>query len=601
VPGIPEETIAEVRERTDIVQVIGQHVQLRKSGGNHIGLCPFHDEKTPSFNVNSQRQFFHCFGCHESGDVFRFLMKLEGRKFNEVVEDLAGRAGVEIPRQNLAPEQVRAAAARRSEKQAGLDLNRKVAELYRALLLGERGEPGRRYLEGRGIGAAISEGFRLGYAPPSGNAVVSSFEKERISLELGERLGLVAKRRTGEGYHDRFWNRLMFPIIGPGGEVLAFGGRLLGDGDGPKYINTPETALYHKGEALFGLEAAAKAIRSAGEAILVEGNFDVLSMHQAGFANTVAPMGTALTERQVRLLLRFAPRVVALFDGDDAGRAASQRAVRMLVEAGVEARIASLPAKDDPDSLLRGEGGQAAMAAVLASGLPAIDYLVARLSEGMEDTIPARVRVLEQVAPVVALLESRVARELYAVSLSQTLGVDQATVMRAIHGERPRLPEAAAAGRPADQKPAAPPPKAELDILEILVKHPHLVPRAERAGAGALIATEGLRHAFLKAVDMQLESGHIDSSELLPSIPFEVRDAVAQALLSEAYVQQGDPTKALDDCLRSLERRRLKREIEETRTRLKKAQSENDTESSRELLVEIVELERRVHGGARDS
>ena len=344
-PGlIPEQVIADIRERTDIVQVIGQHVQLKRAGVNHIGLCPFHDEKTPSFNVNSQRQFYHCFGCHESGDVIKFLMKIEGRRFLEVVEDLAARAGIEIPRQTVSPEQARAAERQRSERQLGIDLNRKVADLYRSLLVGDRGGPAREYLQRRDVGEAITETFQLGYAPAAGAPVVRLLEREKVSMDVAERLGLVLRRAGGA--HDRFWNRLIFPVIGAGGEVIGFGGRLLGDGDGPKYINTPETPLYHKGEVLFGLAAAAAPMRKRDLALVVEGNIDVIQLHQHGFDHSVAPMGTALTPRQVQLLRRFASKVIAVFDGDAAGQAAALKAVWTFVDGGLSAKIASLPKRD---------------------------------------------------------------------------------------------------------------------------------------------------------------------------------------------------------------------------------------------------------------
>jgi DNA primase len=586
--------IAEIRERTDIVQVIGQHVQLKRSGMNYLGLCPFHEEKTPSFNVNPQRQFYHCFGCHESGDVISFLMKVEGRRFLEVVEDLAARAGIEVPRQTVAPGEARREAERKSERQQGLDLNRKVAEHYRRNLLGERGAAAREYVQRRGISEPIAESFQLGFALPTGSSVVRLLESEKVSLELAERLGLVAKRREGGagGHHDRFWNRLIFPVVAAGGEVLAFGGRLLGDGDGPKYINTPETVLYRKGEVLYGLHAAAAGMRKHRQAIVVEGNVDVLQMHQHGFANTVAPMGTALTPRQVLLLKRFADEVVALFDGDDAGQAAALKAVRTLVEGGVAGKIATLPSGQDPDSFLR-EAGASAMTALLEGAKPAIDFLVETLQRRMDDSIPGRARLLDEVAPVIAKLPGAVDRDLYVSRLALLLDVEPAIVRRAVLGQRPP----AAALQPRAQRPATnlPLPAAELELLGVLAGHSHLFPRAETAGASGLLTNGSLRATYRAAMEMQRASGRLEPAQLLQATPQEVRDAVAGVVLSGEFATDGDPTRALDDCLSALQRSRLERERQEIRDQIARARAQNDDVTVRALAVRLIAVEREIH------
>lgn len=591
---IPEQIIAEIRERTDIVQVIGQHVQLRRSGVNHLGLCPFHDEKTPSFNVNSQRQTYHCFGCHESGDVFSFLMKLEGRRFIEVVEELAARAGIEIPKSKMPAEQARREAQRKSERQQGLDLNRRVADRYRQLLLGAEGQAARDYLRQRGIGEEMAELFRLGFAPASGTVVVELIRGAGLDLALAERLGLVAARRGGGGHHDRFWNRLIFPIISPAGEVLGFGGRLLGEGDGPKYVNTPETPLYRKGEVLYGLHAAASSMRKSGQALVVEGNIDVIQAHQHGFTATVAPMGTALTTRQVLLIKRFAGELVALFDGDAAGNSAALKAVRTVVEGGIPAKIASLPGGHDPDSFLR-EGGRLALEAVLARAVPAVDFLIDSLRKDSDDSIPARSRLVQEVAPLLALLPP-LDRDLYVERLALDLQMDPRLVRRVVKGGG-RAPVAVPASPPAPdraQRPA-PPPVAELDLLGILMEHPHLFARAEAAGVQRLLTNDGLRDTYRAAMQMQRATGRIEHAQVLQSAPLSVRDAVARVALSGQFASDGDPTRALDDCLSALRRCSLQRELQEVRDQMTRAKAARDEEALRGLVVRKVELERKIH------
>ncbi len=592
---IPEDTIAEVRERTDIVQVIGQYVELKRSGANFMGLCPFHDEKSGSFSVNKQKQFYHCFGCHESGDVFSFLMKLEGRNFTEVVEDLASRANVEIKLQDVSPARAREAARRKSERQQGLDLNRKVAELYRKLLLGSGGQAARQYLKQRGISDDVAEAFRVGFAPPSGDVVVRLVQREKVPPAFAEKMGLIAKRRGRDGYHDRFWNRLIFPVARAGEEILGFGGRLLGDGAGPKYTHTPETQLYRKGEVMFGMEPATIPIRRAKTVILVEGNLDVIQMYQHGLQNTLAPMGTALTARQVLLLRRMADDVVAIFDGDDAGQAAAVKTVPMFVENEVSAKFATLPPGVDPDDFLLDRGAEA-MKALVDGAAPSVDFLIDAHVSRMEDSIPGRTRVMERVVPVVARLKSQVARELYAGQLASTLGVDPGTVRRAVAmGRGPTPRELGAGAPPVEQRKLSVIEQIEVKLLAILAEHPHLVHRAEQCSVETLLTNEGLRATYRAAVEMQQESGRIVHSKLLQATPAEILDIVAKEIHSDEFAADGDPTKALDDCVARLQRGRLERELTEIRKQIVKAKQKADLETIRTLAMRQVELEREIH------
>jgi len=593
---IPEDTITEVRERTDIVQVIGQYVELKRSGANFMGLCPFHDEKTPSFSVNKQKQFYHCFGCHESGDAISFLMKLEGRTFIEVVEDLAGRANVEIKLQDVSPARAREAARRKSERQQGLDLNVKVAELYRKLLLGNGGQQARQYLQKRGISDDVAEAFRMGFAPPSGDVVTRLVQREGIPPAFAEKMGLIMSRKGRDGYHDRFWNRLIFPVARGGGEILGFGGRMLGDGDGPKYINTPETALYRKGEVMFGLEAATLAVRKSKAVLLVEGNLDVVQMYQFGFQNTLAPMGTALTPRQILLLRRMADEVLAIFDGDSAGQAAALKSVPLFVEHEVAAKIATLPPNVDPDDFLR-ERGAEAMEELLGKAVPAVDFLISSHMDRMEDSIPGRAAMLEKVVPVISRLKSQVARELYTNQLAASLRVDPGTVRRAVSmGRGPRAVELGPANQPpAAQKKLSIVEQIEVKVLAILAEHPHLVHRAEQCGVATLLTNEGLRATYKAAVEMQHETGRIVHAKLLQATPAEILDIVAKEINSDEFAADGDPTKALDDCIARLQRGRLEAELAEIKKQIARAKKNADLETIRTLAMRQVELEREIH------
>ncbi|HRC59003.1 MAG TPA: DNA primase, partial [Kofleriaceae bacterium] len=293
---IPEEVIAEIRSRVDIVAVIGQHVGLRKAGRNWKGLCPFHGEKSPSFNVAPDKGFFYCFGCHKKGDVFTFVMELEGKSFTEAAEQLAARAGISVPRLDESPEQRRA----RGERAAMLEVCKAAAEIFRENLRDrQRGVPARAYLESRGVGDAISERFMLGYGVTDWHSMADALRARKIDLELALKLGLLARQPRAGGYYDRFRDRLVCPVVVPGGDVVGFSARILPSqapstpdprGEPPKYINSPESLVYKKSKLLFGLAQARDGMAAKGRAVLVEGNFDVISLHQAGITEAVAPL-----------------------------------------------------------------------------------------------------------------------------------------------------------------------------------------------------------------------------------------------------------------------------------------------------------------------
>ncbi len=371
---ISPETIAIVKERTDLVALVAETVKLVRKGRSFSGLCPFHKEKTPSFNVNPERGFFHCFGCKESGSSVDFLMKLHGLSFREAVQDLAPRLGVAIDETTSGAEQREATAARRSKEDL-YGVNNLAAVYYeRCMRPGQEGHPLSSYardeIARRGLGpdagpaaADALQAFRVGYAPHAWDGLASFLKQQGISPILAERAGLLIPRANGSGHFDRFIHRLMFAVIDVMGRVVAFSGRALPDptpaeiaAHAPsaprpdpekkpaKYINSPESPIYTKGEHLFGLHQAKAAICQEGEAILVEGNFDVVALHARGLANAVAPLGTAFTPAQAKLLKRFAPSVVVAFDGDAAGKKATRAARVPCREGGLSAR-ASPPSR----------------------------------------------------------------------------------------------------------------------------------------------------------------------------------------------------------------------------------------------------------------
>ncbi len=374
--SFPPTFLDELRARLPASEVVGRKVKLQKRGREHLGLCPFHSEKTPSFTVNDDKGFFHCFGCGEHGDVISFVMKSEGLPFPEAVERLAGQAGLEVPRQ--APRD-----RAREERQAGLgEAVEMAAQWFESQLKGIGGRAARDYLQRRGIPAGAVSRFRLGLAPDGRTVLKDALLARGVSEAVLVEAGLVIRPEDGGPTYDRFRNRLMFPIWDRRGRVVAFGGRALGEARA-KYLNSPETPLFHKGGLLYGLHLAREKAREAGTVIVAEGYMDVIALAAAGFENAVAPLGTALTEEQMQELWRLVPEPVVCMDGDAAGlRAAGRAAERCLplLKPGHSLRFAALPEGEDPDDLIRG-GGAEAMAKVLESALPLSEMLWRRALE----------------------------------------------------------------------------------------------------------------------------------------------------------------------------------------------------------------------------
>lgn len=353
---LQEQVIEEIRKSLDIVDVIGSYVQLKKQGNNYIGLCPFHSERTPSFSVSPDKQLYHCFGCGAGGNLFTFIMEIEGMSFVEAAQSLADRANID-----LGPSFSKKNAYRdpndqkRKQITEGLEL---LTKFYHYLLTTAKyGSPGMRYLEERGFNSEMIERFRIGYAVDSWEAVTHLLQKRDVSLEFMEHAGLIKKRGFDNKYFDRFRNRIIFPIFNMSGKTVAFGGRTLGE-DKPKYLNSPESDVFHKGNILYGFHLARQAIRKNSQVVLLEGYVDVVRAHQAGVTCSVASMGTSLTEAQAAALTRMADTIIICYDSDTAGIEASFRAAELLQGNGKVIKIANMPEGLDPDDYIRKFGGE---------------------------------------------------------------------------------------------------------------------------------------------------------------------------------------------------------------------------------------------------
>ena len=457
---IPEHTIDEVRAASDIVSVVGEHVRLRQRGSNFVGLCPFHEEKTPSFNVSPSRGIFKCFGCGKGGNVYQFLMEVEALSFVQAVRKLAGRAGIEIPRSD----QDRERAAANETFYAAL---RFAAKYFRSRLQASPpGQEAMRYLRDRGLLPDTIDRFGLGYAPEGWDGLLRDASRHHISPDVLERAGLVAARKDGSGHYDRFRGRIMFPIVSPVGKVIAFGGRILhGDADAPKYINSPETAVYSKSLALYGLHQGKVAIRNQDEAILVEGYTDVISLHQAGVEHVVATCGTALTPKQVRLVGRYAKKMVLLFDADEAGANAAMRSVDLVLAGGLSAYAITLPAGFDPDSFVREKGGAAFQEYARTRRRDFVEFLMeaARLS-GAAATPEGEADAMRSVIAALRRIPDPLLQESYVRRAHDLLRLPEAQLRRALQPESARRATGVQEATPGVQE-AAPGIAAEERLL----------------------------------------------------------------------------------------------------------------------------------------
>lgn len=662
---ISPETIALVKERTDIVALVGETVRLVRRGRSFVGLCPFHKEKSPSFHVNAERGFFHCFGCKESGGPVDFVMKIEGHTFPEAIRMLAERAGIEVAESITDAERREATAARRTKEDlyavnnlAATFFERSLraaphplshyarAELARrGLALPEPGDGHDRVGEDARLSDTL-QAFRIGYAPFGWDGLAAYLKQQGISPIVGEKVGLLVPRSSGSGHYDRFRHRLMFAVTDVMGRVIAFSGRALpdptpeelaalklsgpapqADGAAPaKYINSPESPIYTKGEHLFGLYQARQSVRQLGEAVLVEGNFDVVALHARGVTNVVAPLGTAFTPAQAKLLKRFAQNVVVLFDGDAAGRKATRAARGPCREGGLSARVASLPNGVDPDDFVRKHGPEG-LSRLVKSARGMLEYLIDDALEGGTFTGSSLSEQIARVRAVAQLLTEeddpnlRAMAKTYADRLSSKLVVmgrsptdlrqlelimDQATS----HG-RQQAPAVSQSAMPHDRARSRPQhEEIAFMVLGALLDFPELLHDLEVEDAlavlsgDAALAVAAMRRSFgpgssgisAKAIIEPTEEDPslrtmsnkgIYADVFLAQIPRPIHSFAVGRLASPLFELVGDAKFELLENARKLRRLSLSRENAAGVDQLHRVEAQGDVASENALLEEI--------------
>ncbi|MBA3006165.1 MAG: DNA primase [Proteobacteria bacterium] len=530
-----------VKEQADIVQIIGESVDLKRSGARFLGCCPFHGEKTPSFSVHPGQQFYHCFGCGESGDVFSFMMKYHNIDFPSALKELARRYQIELPEKQYS----QAEQEKERLRKAMYAINDKAARLFREYLLQAQGAAkARAYLERRGIPPAIQEKFQLGYAPSvesaGWNFLGSSLQGEESAA--AEAVGLLVKNDKGSTY-DRFRDRILFPIFDPKGRISGFGGRIVGDGQ-PKYMNSPESPIFDKSRLLLGLFQQAAEIRSRQRVVLVEGNFDMVSLVVHGCLNVVAPLGTALTRPQLKLLRHYADNVILLFDGDAAGVKAAVRAVPLFLAEQMSAKVALLPPGHDPDTFVR-EKGLEQLERLLDSATPLAEFALAKMIEEHGLTLDGKSRIVEELRPLVQAAASPLQRSVVIAHFSEKLGIatQQLTDLLSAHSSLPspvkvqprELNRPVQAGRG----------KSGLNGLQNrlvghMVRHPRHFVKLEKAGLRQQLAFSVGEILFLQIKGLCDKNQEFEPEDLLAALP----EGEERALVAEIQkVMKDDPAR----------------------------------------------------------
>ena len=573
---IPEDRIEEVRNRINIVDLVSEYVTLKKAGRNYLGSCPFHKEKTPSFTVNAEKQIYHCFGCGKGGNVFSFLMKIDNMTFPEAVRHLAGKLGIALPARDFTPEE----KSRHDSRESLVRVNRVAAAFYAKMLQTAAGSGGRAYLERRGLRPAVVDAFRLGYAPEGWRALRDHLQRERIALKHAEQAGLLVPRGDGDAY-DRFRGRLMFPIEDIHGNVIAFGGRIIGEGE-PKYLNSPESALYVKGRHLYGLSRAKNAIRKDETLIIVEGYFDLLALWNAGVANAAATLGTALTREQVDLIRRYTASVAVTFDTDAGGKSALERSMSLFLERGMKARAVVLPDGKDPDEFVSRHGKDAFLDEIRRAR-PLVDYYIDEVI-GTGRNIDERRDALKAALPFIAGIAEPAERGQFMRRVAERLGVDEGLLRQEV--TRIVAPQRSPSALPSRPATGIVDP-VELSLIRMMIENPERAREIERGNVLACFTSDALKSLGESVVEHSRRARPVRLAEFID----RVQDKTIREKLLESSLSAGSPDEALrnrifGDTVRRIRQRWYREKQRDLRVRLLRAQEAGDQDLCKRLLDE---------------
>ena len=545
-----------VKQQADIVRVVGDYVRLKKTGKDFAGLCPFHQEKTPSFTVSPIKQIFYCFGCGKGGDIFNFVMDMEKCQFPEAVRTVAAKCGISIPRpRERSPEENK----ENQQRKLLLEMHREAQAFFANQIAGTlEGKAARAYLEDRGMDSKTIDRFGIGYAPSDGDALLRVLKRKKYAEESLVESGLISRGEDGGRLYDRFRRRITFPIANESGKIVAFGCRALGD-DQPKYLNSPETPIYSKSNLLYHLDRAKEALRRSDFAVLVEGYMDAIAVARAGISNVVASCGTSLAEPQIKLLSRFTKRVIVNYDPDTAGQSATERSISLLLEQDFEVRVLALPPvgdkKADPDLFIR-ERGVAEYTQLLKNAPPYVDYLIARARQMDLTTGEGKRRAVNFLLPYVQKIPNSILRSEWATRIAQQLRLDEPVLRAALS-------------------------KAARERRSEVKLQPELVSRSAKPVERRLIRMLAESQGFRRELAQQLQNGalhqHLETEKIFvalisasladePSQPAEIAALLEErdrrTLFEILFEEASEPTwdEAMS-CVEALQQRKDEREL----------------------------------------
>lgn len=586
---IPDEIVDQVKERSDIVEIVSGYVSLKRVGKDFKALSPFNNEKTPSFIVSPQKQIFKCFSSGIGGNVFTFIMNMERLEFPEAVRFLARKCGVEVP------EDREYDAGASKLRDAIFDVNTQAAQFYHEQLLNDASPAAisaRNYLKERGVTLETVKLFRLGFAPDSWDGFIRHMQNSSATLRMLEQAGLIKARQNKEGFYDAFRNRIIFPISDTQGRIRAFGARAL-ENDGAKYINSPETAVYTKGNHVYGFDLAKAEVTQKDFVVIVEGYMDCVIPFQAGYSNIVASLGTALTQQQVRSIRRFTHNVVMLYDNDKAGEAAMIRSFDMLIEEGMNVRVASLEEGEDPDSFIRKYGVEA-FEKQLENAIDLFDYKLRKLCVRFDPkSVQGKAKICDEMIPTIGRYPHAVKQTGYIQQLAKTLGIPERVLSLELnkHREGIRRPAVPVEEEPMPYvEPSLPPSKVESSLLRLLLEDQQYITATKQVLSTEDFADVKIRMIVSKIYELVDQGREVDSSDLVNRFEDQNIVRLIAQLATDDQIIAGDKDKIHRDCVARLKKDRVKSHRKELIEKMKQAQEAGDAEALERLKQQFYQL-----------
>ena len=570
----------EIKKAADIVEVIGQYVELKKRGQNYVGLCPFHSERSPSFTVNQNKQIYHCFGCGKGGDVFTFWMEYHNLAFPQSLKDLAERYNIPLPQRRDSY-----ADRKKTElKEQLFKINDLAGRYFHNILLRSTdGKPGRDYFSRRHISQETISNFRLGYAVKRWDGLVNYLRSKNNALDRAAKAGLLVPK-DNEEYYDRFRGRIIFPIFDLNHHNIGFGGRILDDSL-PKYINTPETPIYHKGYYLYGLDSAYTNIREKGLAIIVEGYLDVLVLRQHGISNVIATLGTALTSDQIRRLKGYTKDVVVLFDPDDAGRKAALKSFPLFLNEGISAKVVVLPQGEDPDSFVNKHGSDA-FKKLLGRAASIFDFYLDQALANMDTGVDGQIRVLKEVLPVFMDLDQGATRSLYVHRFAEKTGINEATVWEELRYREGKRPDGRDISQLKGRLSAVQDPRkygSDLQFLNLLVYYPEKIDTFRNKEWGLIVSDPEIIKIIKMIMEKFPSEGNLDRIEEFLDTPV-AKEQLRVILMSKPFYSEESVSQAVSEFEKKITRVKVSQSI-------RKASAEGDMEMLNRLIREKQDLD----------